>query len=230
MFIYRVTHDFCAKHQITQYDRIIDYCSVAVLSCLSHAHKFEEDRDIKFISYITYWIKNGLTLYYNKDYVQSVSHGLSQRYIEVYKFIYDYEQLHFNKPTTEQIHDHFKDKYNYEQLDEVLNFKRDCIPLDTSYKDDVDNDMTNLIASYEEDVIVKYEKKEFEQVLKDAINSLESRKKDIIISRYGLYDHDEETFTQISKRYKVSKERICQLFTEAKDILKKYIEERGYYI
>ena len=103
--------------------------------------------------------------------------------------------------------------------------------LSDSYIQELTNGDVSLISAlrtYEElneDIIdvsdweLEVEREEVSELLKDALDTLTVRQREILISRYGLDNGNRKTLDEVGKQFGVTRERIRQIESKALDKL-----------
>ena len=69
----------------------------------------------------------------------------------------------------------------------------------------------DILKSPKPDFLDDIDKKDHIELLKEYLNILNPREKEIVIRRYGLYDHDEETQKEIAKQLKISRSYVSRI-------------------
>lgn len=87
--------------------------------------------------------------------------------------------------------------------------------------------LSDIIASKEESVLDTLTKDEDVENIYYALNKLKKREKEIIIYRYGLFDHKELTQKEVADALGISQSYISRLEKRILDKMRYYIEQRS---
>ena len=83
---------------------------------------------------------------------------------------------------------------------------------ETIQKDNDDSlSLIDCLASNEEDVIDTFMKKENIQKMMSHFKILDEREKDILMKRYGLFNHEEMTQKAIAQEYNISRSYVSRI-------------------
>ena len=122
-----------------------------------------------------------------------------------------------------------------EKLNEIRDYARDTVSMDTTINDDDDTTIGDFISdkgslSPEEEFAIKDLREQIDKVLA----KLKPREQEILILRYGLRGGEPKTLEEIGAIYNLTRERIRQIETKAltklrrqpnKDLLKDFHNE-----
>ena len=157
-----------AKHYTGRGVSISELISDGNIGLLKAVDKFDETKDVKFISYAVWWVRQSM--------LESIKKKNAINFVEI-------------EPETS----------NDSSMDNSL--------IDNEYDDAFfTNEYTN-----EEEIHCKEIKEHQKDVILKLLNNLDDRERDIIESYYGIGDKEELNLSEISKKYKLSIERIRQI-------------------
>ncbi len=205
---------------------LLDLINEGNLGLIKAAKKFDPDKDIKFISYASWWVK------------QSIIKFLIEQSTPIKIPI----KAKSRTQKIESIKSEYKKKYNeYPEEKEIMEisglsekeFKNSEFSrlsfdsLDQFIGDDKDATLMDLIHSEEESAEDKHIRQSLIEEINKFLDTLPEREKDIIMLRYGLYDGKAHTLREIGEKYNISKERVRQLENNIIAKLKKHLRSYG---
>ena len=153
---------------------ISELISEGNIGLLKAIDKFDISKDVKFISYAVWWIKQSMLECIKKNKIQSL---IELDPIESNDYV-------FENNTTDDDCDEFVNKSEY-------------------------------MFSNENDEVLKERNKLHKEIIKNLLNNLSIREKEIIESYYGLNDNNELTLQEIGEKYNLSSERVRQIKNKA---------------
>lgn len=153
---------------------ISELISEGNIGLLKAIDKFDISKDVKFISYAVWWIKQSMLECIKKNKIQSL---IELDPIESNDYV-------FENNTIDDDCDEFVNKSEY-------------------------------MFSNENDEVLKERNKLHKEIIKNLLNNLSIREKEIIESYYGLNDNNELTLQEIGEKYNLSSERVRQIKNKA---------------
>lgn len=185
------------------------------------AETFDPDKGAKFSVYSSFWIKQFINkyVYKNSNLFKLPDKVWSNKYKVAY-FIEEYEILYGNKPSVTKIGEALQISEN--AVLNVLDMDRKMVNLNNSPLDGDDDSCNDEIVTLDDGKTPENYcmSKESLLLVREVIDSLPAREKNIIIKRYGLDGNTPETLQVIGREYNLTQERIRQLENLVIDQLK----------
>lgn len=202
---------------------LLDIINEGNLGLIKATLKFNYKKKIKFISYAVWWIKQSILqaisnyskfiriptnkeILFNK--INKISYFLEQKYSN-FNLKNISKVLNINTKIIKNI---YKYDYKYISLDTPLN----------NNNNDTSSTLYNVLKS---DKIKSYNKKflnkSFKINIKDSLNILSNKEKEIIILCYGLFNNPKLNYQEISRLFNLTRERVRQVQIRALNKLRK---------
>lgn len=206
-----------ALHYAQQYSndtRAEHYQDLVAEGCVGiciAAERYNHNKGAKFSYYAAFWIKQRIFKFFrNRDTIRLPDRFFCLR-TKVIKYTTSYIDEHQATPTTEQIADYLK--VPEQDVDLVLGIGRK-ISLN-AYVDE-DREIGEIIP----DTSTKTPATEtclaeIQELITTGIDTLTAVQKDVIIRRYGLNNQDVQTFEEIGKVHKFTRQRAQQIEMDA---------------
>lgn len=174
------------KYQYTPGVDFQDLISEGNIGLINAARKFDLEKDVKFISYAVWWIRQSITKYINEH------------------------------ARTIRLPVNILNNMRSDEGDVSDNIAKTTKSLDSSFYDNDDDDYTlsDFLAT-DEDYTVDLDLTALNEIIKDALSHLSPREADILIKYYGLNDGVTWSLDSISEEYDLTKERVRQIKTKA---------------
>ena len=201
---------------------LTDLIAAGNLGLIEAAKRFDPDKNVKFISYAVWWIRQAI--------MQTIFQQTGALRIPVKESIFiakvreTYEKLKEElgrEPTEEEIAKQLNT--SVKKVRNALSIVRLPISLDMPIGEGREEDFTLLdVLSKKgtEDVERNILEETIHKELENMINVLDDREKEIIKMRYGLDDQEPKTLEEVGEILGISRERVRQLEQRALKKLK----------
>ena len=203
----------------------LDLINEGNLGLMKAAKKFDPDKNIKFISYASWWIKQSIIKFLTeqstpvkipikaKNRNRKID-SIKNRYKEEFNQYPEKREIMKESGLSEkELRNAEFTKLTFDSLDQFIN-------------DDKDATLMDLISENEESLEDQHIQQSLIEAVNSYLSSLPERDQDIIKLRYGLYDGKPRTLREIGEKYNISKERVRQLENNIITKLKKRF--KGY--
>jgi RNA polymerase primary sigma factor len=197
------------------------------LGLMEAAKRFDPERNVKFISYAVWWVR------------QAIFHALSEHSRvfrlpqklsgQVSKVERAREGLALElerPPTTEELAR--KTELSEEQVEILLLASGDDVSLSTAVGEDGSMEFGDTL---EQDTIPSVElemiRTSFEEQIQAMVAELEEKEREVIRMRFGLDGEEPRTLQEIGEALGLSRERIRQIESKAKEKLRRNREAQG---
>lgn len=205
---------------------LIDLINTGNMGLILAARRFEPERDVRFISYAVWWVK------------QAIRQGIAQQHgavrvpsikVKNYCQIRDVNEGLAHRLGREPSIMELADETGMalEEVEECLSQAEDAISLDTPVGEDGTLTVGEYLTPSEE--ISGEERAIRESLLTELMRMLEalsSREQRILRLRYGLDGEEPRTLEEIGSMLRLTKERIRQIEKRAKEKLIEMVRQR----
>jgi len=194
------------------------------IGLIKAATKFDPDKDIKFISYAVWWIKQAI-LKILSEQTSPIKIPVKAR-AKLNK-LHDIKEAYFNE-FNEEIDDQEISKitgFSEKEIKDINLSQLKFNSLDKAIGEDKDNSLLDIIEDESMSVEDKYIFESSINTLKKLLKQLPQRHQDIIKMRFGLDVDRRYTLDEIGEKYNISKERVRQIEKDALNKLKKMFDK-----
>jgi len=199
----------------------LDLIHEGSLGLMEAARRFDPDRNVKFISYAVWWVR------------QAIFHALSEQHRifrlpqklsgQVSKVGSAREKLATEldrAPTTAELAQ--KTALSEHEVENALKVTGDDLSLSTAVGDDGTLELGDTIA---QDTVPSVERQlmqsSFEEQIRALVAELDEKERQVISMRFGLDGEDPRTLQEIGGALGLSRERIRQIESKAKEKLRR---------
>jgi RNA polymerase primary sigma factor len=205
----------------------LDLIHEGTLGLMEAAKRFDPERGVKFISYAVWWVR------------QAIFHALSE-HARVFRLpqklsgqVSKVESARDRlarelerPPTTEEVAQ--KTELTPEQVETLLMAAGDDVSLSAAVGEDGNMELGDTL---EQDTIPSVElemmRSSFEQRIQAMVSDLEEKEREVIRMRFGLDGEEPRTLQEIGEALGLSRERIRQIESKAKEKLRRSREAQG---
>ena len=192
-----------------------DLIQEGVIGLIKAAQKFDYERNIKFATYATYWVRQAIT---RKGQEQSRNIRLPahivNRKTKVKRIMSELSQEDGEIPTYEEIAE--EANLTPEHVKMVLEDTADTFSYDVEESSDGENSLLDFLDFGQLTCIDHMiEEENMFEALKDLMSCLSPREKTVLTMRNGLFGERAMNVRELSEVYGISRERVRQICKEA---------------
>jgi RNA polymerase primary sigma factor len=218
-----------AKQYVNQGLSLADLINEGNLGLIKAAHRFDEKRGFKFISYAVWWIRQAMlqSLAEQSRIVRLPLNRAGTLY-RIGKVARQLDQELGRKPEVEEIAK--KLNLSNEEVRDTMQIANSHLSLDASFNNDQEeNSLVDYLADEKQEPT---DEMTFSNALSDdmirALSTLTERERAILMLYFGLGDSEPMTLEEIGKKMKLTRERIRQI--KEKAILRLRHSSRSKYL
>jgi RNA polymerase primary sigma factor len=199
---------------------IIDLIQEGNRGLIKAVENFNYRKGYKFSTYATWWIKQAISRAINdKSKTIRIPANTLDLVNKTVKFCRKWVTEYGCEPTHEEISHALGLPISKVQM--ALEYSMDPISLDM----EIGNDGTTTFGEYIEDTKAEDPARrmlliKLREQIKDVLNSLQKKEREIVVMRFGLDDGRIKTLKEIGEAFSISRERVRQIETKALSKLK----------
>lgn len=203
---------------------LMDLINEGNLGLIEAAKKFDPNRNIKFISYASWWVKQYIMRYLNENNTPikipikaqnklKKINKMKKNYLrDFYKFPSIKDMSEISGMSEKVIKNAESSKLYFNSLDEKVDANEEITIMD-------------LVSNKEKDGEDYQIQKMLIEHIKHLIDGFSERDADILKLRYGLIDGERHTLQYIGDKYNISKERVRQIVNNLLEKIRKEINK-----
>ena len=199
----------------------LDLIHEGTLGLIEAAKRFDPDRNVKFISYAVWWVRQAIFHALSEQtrvfrLPQKLSGQISKVGSARQRLTTELER----PPTTEELA--AKTELTTSEVEELLKVAGDDLSLSTAVGEDGNMELGDTL---EQDTIPSVElemiRSSFEEQIRAMVAELDEKEAEVIRMRFGLGGEEPRTLQEIGEALGLSRERIRQIESRAKEKLRR---------
>lgn len=200
---------------------MLDLIQEGSIGLITAARKFDYTRNLRFSTYATKWIRQGVTrCVMNYNGLIHVPHYTAERMNRVLRAKAELSQQTGEEPDVQSIAD--RCGMEPEKVSQLLKLCPQTVSLDTPVGDEGEDGLQIFIEDLQtpqpQDELVR---QELRRTLDILLSMLTERQREVLHLRYGMTDGTPRSMEQVGKELGISKERVRQIEHQAMEKLKK---------
>ena len=199
----------------------LDLIHEGSLGLMEAAKRFDPDRNVKFISYAVWWVRQAIFHALSEQHrifrlPQKLSGQVSKVGNARQKLVKELDRA----PTTAELAQ--KTALSEHEVENALKVSGDDLSLSTAVGEDGTLELGDTI---EQDTVPSVERQlmrsSFEEQIRSLVAELDDKERQVISMRFGLDGEDPRTLQEIGEALGLSRERIRQIESKAKEKLRR---------
>jgi RNA polymerase primary sigma factor len=200
---------------------LCDLISEGNLGLIKAAHRFDETKGFKFISYAVWWIRQGMIaaiaeqsrsvrLPFNQiGYITALNRTSSQL-----------EQQLEREPSINELAEAMEK--TVDSITDVLSKSRRQLSLDAPFRLEEEGTLIDVLANGEDSTDNRLLQESLSVSVATALKSLPERERSIVVLFFGIGQPQASTLEDIANRYQLTRERVRQLKDKALHYLRQH--------
>ncbi len=214
-----------SRHYIGYGLTLPELISAGNMGLIEAANKFNNDNDVKFITYAIWWIRQSILQSLAEDVrVVRLPQNIQNEYMKVKMTLNKLESSAKNEIVTEEMISK-SSGISINKVREVIVHGSHSISIDDKISSESDEGETKEIylpVAIDEPF---YEKEETQRKVSKALNSLKDRDREIVAAFYGINREYELGVESIAENFQMSTVRVNQIIRSSKDLMRKALTE-----
>ena len=197
------------------------------LGLMEAAKRFDPDRNVKFISYAVWWVRQAI-LHSLSEHARvfRLPQKLSGQVSKVKQARETLKGELERMPTLEELAE--RTSHTPEEVETLLMASGDDVSLSAAVGEEGGLELGDTL---EQDTIPSVEvqmmRSSFERLIQSMVGDLDTKEREVIRMRFGLDGDDPRTLQEIGEVMELSRERIRQIESRAKEKLRRSREAQG---
>jgi RNA polymerase primary sigma factor len=205
----------------------LDLIHEGTLGLMEAAKRFDPERNVKFISYAVWWVRQSIFHALSEQtrvfrLPQKLSGQISKVGTARTRLTAELERA----PTTEELAE--RTELTTQEVEELLRVAGDDLSLSTAVGEDGSLELGDTL---EQDTVPSVEleliRSSFEEQIRALVAELDEKEAEVIRMRFGLDGEEPRTLQEIGEALGLSRERIRQIESKAKEKLRRSQRAQG---
>jgi RNA polymerase primary sigma factor len=205
----------------------LDLIHEGTLGLMEAAKRFDPDRNVKFISYAVWWVRQAIFHALSEQtrvfrLPQKLSGQISKVGTARSRLTAELER----PPTTEELAE--RTELTTTEVEELMKVAGDDLSLSTAVGEDGSLELGDTL---EQDTVPSAEleliRSSFEEQIRALVSELDEKEAEVIRMRFGLDGEEPRTLQEIGEALGLSRERIRQIESKAKEKLRRSQRAQG---
>jgi RNA polymerase primary sigma factor len=189
---------------------IEDLISEGNIGLIKAAHKFDETRGFKFISYAVWWIRQCiLQALVEQSRIVRLPLNRIRTYNNISRAKLEFEQKYHTEPTNAELEEILK--IDKRDIDDIIRSACKHVSMDTPIHYDGCTRHDIMAGEDLSGMNKEAEREEIKQAIKEAMSILPKRDAGIIAYYFGLNGNGKMTLEEIGKKFSLTRERVRQI-------------------